>query len=112
MRVYVAGPISKGNVVANIRSAIDAAESIRQAGHFPFVPHLTTFTWYFLHIDKLSLDDTSWSDWNLSWLECCDILVRLPGESIGSDREVAFAKSKGIPVMMGITQLFDYFEDK
>ena len=104
LKVYIAGPISKGNVVVNIRTAIDVAEIVRQQGHFPFVPHLTTFTWYFAHIDKLSLDDSSWAAWNLAWLDCCDAVIRLPGLSSGSDKEVEHAEKLNKPVFYGLDQ--------
>lgn len=97
-RVYVAGPISKGNAVRNIRKAIEVAEVLRRAGHFPFVPHLTTFHWYFLYMNELSLDDSSWRNWNFSWLECCDYMIRLPGESTGSDAEEVRAREIGVQV--------------
>lgn len=102
LRVYVAGPISKGNTVLNIRKAIEVAERIRRRGHYPFVPHLTTFHWYFLYIDSLSLDNSGWHGYNLAFLKVCDVLVRLPGESTGSDMEVDYAKSLDIPVYEGL----------
>lgn len=102
LRVYVAGPLSKGNVVGNVRRAIDVAQRLKDRGHFPFSPHLTTFSWYFLHYDKNTLDDSAWQAWNFSWLECCDVLVRLEGESVGSDREVEEARRLGVVVFFGL----------
>ena len=35
---------------------------------------------------------------DLRLVERCDVLVRLPGDSAGADREVAHARRRGIPV--------------
>jgi hypothetical protein len=87
MRVYVAGPYSKGDVVLNVRNAIAAADTLLAAGHTPFIPHLT-------HLWHLVSPKTyeEWLAIDLDWLKCCDALVRLPGESSGADREVVYAR--------------------
>lgn len=107
LRVYVAGPISVGDLVLNVRNAIIAAERIRVRGHFPFVPHLTAFQWYFLFPQNHTLTADSWKHWNESWLAMCDILVRLPGQSAGSDAEVKFAREQNIEVFLGMEAFMD-----
>jgi hypothetical protein len=42
---------------------------------------------------------------DLALLACCDIMVRLPGESKGADLEEQFAKSKNIPVLYNLDAL-------
>jgi hypothetical protein len=99
VRVYVAGPYTNGDTEANVASAIDAADALLLAGHAPFLPHLTHF-WHLRHGHQ-------WSEWlalDLVWLEQCEALVRLPGESPGSDREVERARELGIPVFGGVDE--------
>lgn len=92
-RIYVAGPISKGDRRRNIANAIHAAEQLMQAGAHAFVPHLNC-EWDDRH--RHSLEE--WLEYDFAWLALCDALVRLSGESEGSDREVAEAWRLGIPV--------------
>ena len=98
--VYVSGPLFchgtaavDVNPITNVRRALEVAEELKAYGLVPYVPHLTLF-WaammgeqpreYWLALDK-------------AWLARCDYLVRLPGESLGSDEEVAEANWLGIP---------------
>jgi hypothetical protein len=39
-----------------------------------------------------------WYEWDLHALLKCDALLRMPGISVGADREVEFARAHGIPV--------------
>ena len=64
MKVYVAGPYSKPVPWKNTRKAIDAAEALFDAGHIPYVPHLSHY-W-----DQVYRRE--WSDWmrlGMAWLE-------------------------------------------
>lgn len=98
MRVYIAGPITKGERTENVRNAILAGEQVRRAGHAPYVPHLD-FLWGLLvpvaYPDWLALDH--------EWLKVCDALIRIPGESPGADKEVEWAMAQGIPVYFGVS---------
>lgn len=93
MRVYIAGPYTLGDVVANVRQALDAADEVLKVGHTPFVPHLNHF-WHLVHPGPYE----QWIAWDAAWLPLCEALVRLPGESRGADGEVALAAKLGIPV--------------
>ena len=93
LRVYIAGPLSQGDQLLNIRNAIQAADKVLELGHTPFCPHMN-YTWHLI----CPHDTATWYDWDLCWLELCDILIRLPGDSWGSDQEVKFAQARGIPV--------------
>jgi hypothetical protein len=44
----------------------------------------------------------------LNFIPKCDCLLRLAGESEGADREVAFAKQRGIPVFYSITEVLEF----
>lgn len=100
--VYIAGPYTKGDVAQNVRNAILAADRLAKAGYVPFIPHLTHF-WHLLCPHEWEF----WLEQDLHWLEACDCVLRLPGESIGADREVEHAQELGIPVYLSIGQLHD-----
>ncbi len=90
--VYVAGPYSSDPVMGT-RAAIAAANAIWAAGGAPYVPHLTLL-WSF--ISPLPYEE--WLELDLIWLDRCDMLVRLPGESSGADGEVRHAEQECLPV--------------
>ena len=92
LKCYVAGPYSVPDPVANVAKACKFAGWLLDRGYNVFVPHLNML----LHM----MEQRSWDDWlniDLEWLEKCDCLIRLPGESKGSDLEVAAAKERHIP---------------
>ena len=96
-KVYIAGPYTKDDVAQNVRKAVLAGDRLAQAGYVPFIPHLTHF-WHLLcpHL---------WAFWmiqDMQWLEACDCVLRLPGESVGADREVERAQELGIPVYSSV----------
>lgn len=97
MRVYVAGPYTKGDTAENVGLALIVAEELLARGHTPFVPHLTHF-WHF----KFPHPAKFWYEYDLLWLEQCQGLLRFPGESVGADREVERAKQLGLPVWFDI----------
>jgi hypothetical protein len=43
---------------------------------------------------------------DFDWLRACDVLLRLPGESSGADREAALAREFGIAVFEGFSTGF------
>lgn len=101
LMVYVAGPYSRGLFDENIANVADAADKLASAGLVPFVPHTLTFLWAVRHQRPADF----WYEFDLKWLERCDMLLRLPGESSGSDREVKEALELGIRVFTDIDEL-------
>lgn len=100
LRVYVAGPYT-ADPDACTRAAITAGNELLDAGHAPFVPHLAHY-WHTLHGPR------GYEDWmriDLAWLRAADVVLRLPGESAGADREIALAQELGIPVVTEVTSL-------
>ena len=93
MRIYIAGPYSRGDVAQNVRRAVDAADRLRNMGHTPFVPHLSHF-WHMAHYRT----EEDWYAWGLEWLRQCEAVLRLPGESKGGDAEVLEARRLGMEV--------------
>ena len=101
MRVYVAGPLTKGDQLLNIRSAVEAGDRIQDAGHTVFIPHLSA-QWHMLRPHGYEW----WMRWCMDWLGVCDVLLRLPGESSGADREVERARELGIEVFLDFSDAF------
>lgn len=99
-RIYVAGPYTQPDPAANAARAVEAANRIFDAGYWPYIPHLTHF-WH----PQIPRPYEDWMALDLVWLEVCDALVRLPGDSPGADREVAQAQELGIPVFRGVGAL-------
>lgn len=97
MYIYIAAPLTKGHRIANIRAAIDAAERIAVRGHQVYIPHLYDL-WELIHPHNYEF----WMEQDFRWIVKCDILVRLPGESLGADREVEFATKRNMPVFHGL----------
>lgn len=101
MRIYIAGPYSKGDVAMNVRDAVYAANYVAHTlGHVAFVPHLTHF-WHMLIPGEYEF----WLDQDREWLKVCDAVLRLPGESSGADQEVALAGELGLPVYRAVMEI-------
>jgi len=100
--VYIAGPYTVGSVEENIANAIDAAENLARANFFPYIPHLNHY-WD----KKYPHDYEFWMEQDMEFLRRCDLLLRLPGDSPGADREVASAKGAGIPVYTNLERLIE-----
>lgn len=110
MRVYLAGPITKGDLAHNINQASQAFERLALAGLSPFCPQWSAFAGPCsrpYHIKQVvgiaapqpnKLTHADWLRVDLDWVACADAVLRLPGESTGADQETAFARGRGIPV--------------
>lgn len=103
--IYIAGPISKGDLMVNARAAFEAADACVVLGLHPFVPH-ALFPWH-LHSPK---DYEWWMEYDRVWLEKCDALLRIPGESPGADREILTACTAGLPVFYDVGSVRDWVQ--
>jgi len=93
MYIYVAGPYTKGDVVLNVRFAIQEGDYISRLGHYPFIPHLTHF-WHMVQPHEYQF----WMEQDAQWLKKCDAVYRIKGESSGADIEVKQAQELGLIV--------------
>lgn len=100
MKIYIAGPYTKGDVIQNIRNAVEAGEKVAALGHTPYIPHLTAF-WHILYPHDIDF----WYSYDIEWLKCCDAILRLPGESHGADVEVKVAAGSGMIVYHSIKEI-------
>jgi len=106
MRVYIAGPLESGpDPAANVRRALDAATALLDAGLVPYVPHLTWF-WNESHPRPRE----TWLALDREWLSTCDAVLRLPGESPGSELEELWARELGLPVFPSLGELLTWAE--
>ncbi len=99
--VYISGPLTKGNVFGNIHHAAVAANHLMKLGYHPLTPHLVA-------LQEIVMPDLGYEDYmalDLAWITRCDAVLRLPGDSPGGDREVEFARERGIPVFYSIEEL-------
>lgn len=80
MRIYIAGPYSKGDIAQNVRNAIYAGSYVSTTlGHTVFIPHLLHF-WHMLIPQPYEF----WIKQDLEWLKVCDAILQLGGESAGA----------------------------
>lgn len=96
-RIYIAGPYTKGDVAQNVRNAIEAGHMVIEAGFVPYIPHLSHF-----HHMLYPEDYETWIAIDFIWVDVCDAVIRLPGESSGADREVDLAKRQGKWIFYGV----------
>ncbi len=94
--VYIAGPYSAHPTRCSA-FAMDVWEGLRRANVHAVCPH-----WSMQQDTRHTLTHEQWITFDLALIERLkpDALVRLPGSSDGADQEVAFAESRGIPVMI------------
>lgn len=99
-RVYIASPYTVGDVAVNVKTQLDVANELADLGYFPFAPLL----FHFQHMaHPRPYED--WINQGVSWLLCCDALLRLPGESKGADNEEKIAKLLNIPIFYSVEEL-------
>lgn len=104
--IYVAGPLTMGDVFNNIRNALEAAEVLADLGFTPFVPHLF-YAWHMVFPHEYEF----WMKIDSQFLSCCQAILRLSGKSSGADREIEQAQREGIPVFHDVIKLVRYFEE-
>lgn len=99
-KVYIASPYSVGDKSSNVRRQIAAGDVLMSNGFTPFLPLLSHY-----QNEMLPRPETDWLANDLEWVDACDVLVRLDGQSIGADTEVQYAVTNGIPVYYGLEDL-------
>lgn len=100
LRVYLAGPISKGDVWENIYLGLKWGRALLKDGFAPYIPHLDAYLT--LHPGTAPENEPDqWKsllEWDLEWVKVSEAVLRLPGVSTGADLECERAESEGIPV--------------
>jgi hypothetical protein len=134
-RVYIAGPITKGDMLSNIRQAESAFLTLARAGFAPLCPHWSVFCgssvrevvdqWErssgLVEVDRVRAtanalpSGTTHADWmgiDLAWVAMADAVLRLPGESVGADAEVSHAFAHSVPVFHCVADLIATFSPR
>jgi hypothetical protein len=119
-RVYIAGPISQGELWKNVNQATEAFIQLAKAGLAPFCPQWSVYAkkcgnanWgnadrticYGTRNGNDEMTHEEWIRLDLAWVSVSDAVLRLPGASTGADREVDHAVRLGIPVFYTIEVL-------
>lgn len=107
IKVYIASPYTKGDIAVNVKTQIDVVDVLMDLGFAPYSPLYSHFQ-HMAHPRPY----TDWVEIDLVWVEVCDCLLRLPGESHGADGEVKLALELGKPVFYAINELVDYYGTK
>jgi len=95
MKVYIAGPYTKGDVAQNVANATRLADYLANLGYTPYLPHLTHF-WHMMYPRPYEW----WLKYDMEWLRECDCVVRIFGDSSGADKEVSCAGELGKDVFI------------
>lgn len=93
VKCFISGPYSQGNINENVRNAMMTFDRLVDAGLAPFIPHLYHYQ------DIMSPRDyNTWLSLTIEWINVCNCLIRLPGDSAGADLEVEIAKQHGLRI--------------
>ena len=101
IKVFISSPYTIGDIAQNVRRQIDAVDELMNNGYVPFAPLYSHFQ-HMIHPRPYE----DWMSVDFEWVRVCDCILRLEGESSGADREVALAKSLGIPVFYSFEELY------
>ena len=129
-RIYLAGPISRGNLADNVNQATAAFVALAKAGFAPWCPHWSVYSKpcrsdsgvcdnggyiregaCLVTGTRNGNEEMSHADWlgvDLAWVEVADAVLRLPGESTGADQECAYARHVGIPVLHSVAEVLGF----
>lgn len=125
LKVYVAGPITKGDLAHNVNQATAAFVTLAKAGLAPFCPHWSVYSKPCIQTgtpadpESMTLccgtvsgnDQMTHADWlgiDLAWVTASDALLRLPGESKGADLEEFEAVKWGVPVFRSVDEVIEW----
>lgn len=100
--VYIASPYTKpeGKQEENVLKSLEVADKLIKMGYIPFTPLLSHYM-----EQSFPQDYETWMKLDFEWLEKCDCVLRLPGDSSGADREVKRALELGIPVFLKMEEM-------
>lgn len=99
-RVYVAGPMSKGDKEANVVNGMRVGAKLLELGYAPFVPHLSYY-----HDSVFPQDYETWLEMDFAWVSVSQAVFRIEGFSFGADRECALARILAIPIVTSFEEL-------
>jgi len=104
IKVYIASPYTLGDVAVNVKAQLDMANVLMDKGFAPFAPLYSHFQ-HMAHPRPYQ----DWIELDLVWVEVCDCVLRLPGESSGADGEVKHAEELGIKTYYSVEELCEAY---
>lgn len=100
IKIYIASAYTIGDTSQNVRNQLTAFHFLLSNGFMPFAPlflHFYAITYPITYADCMK--------YCFEWLDSCDYLLRLDGESKGADMEVTMARELNIPVFYSFQEL-------
>lgn len=107
-KVYIASPYTLGDVAKNVKAQIDTANDLYELGFNVFTPIVAAHFQHMVHPRNWDF----WLELDYEWIDVCDCLLRLDGESAGADLEVEYAKRKDKKVFYNIVDLEYYYMNR
>ena len=107
IRVYIAGPMSNGGAGYDLERINDAIRVHLRLINDGFVPHCPQLTMFCELMFPGTVSYTEWMALDRNYIDDCDIVLRLPGESKGADNEVQYAQSRSKTVYYSLYELQD-----
>lgn len=104
--IYIASAYTKGDAALNVRANLLAANAIAAKGFVPFAPLLYHF-WHLITPQPYEF----WTKLDFAWIDRCDALIRLPGESSGADAEVLYARKLKLPVFCCVEEFLEKYPE-
>ena len=107
LKIYIAAPYSadtEEEQIKNTEVVIDAALTLFQKGHFPYIPHLTHWVDKRAKETEIAMEYEDYMKWHRPWLEACDAFLYL-NSSKGTDLELQIAKDLGKPIFYSVDEV-------
>lgn len=110
--ILIAGPYRSGTdgdparIAANLERLEEASAPIFRLGHVPMIGE-----WVALPILRTLDPAADGADGDVMYetarrlLQHCDAVLRLPGASVGADKDVEIARERGLPVYFSIDEI-------
>jgi len=103
-KIYIAGPMSSGDLMVNVRNGIEVARKLRKAGINYFLPH-TDILEHLVYPEPAEV----WLKHDFDWIDACDALFRMPGYSSGASQEVNYAYRTDTPVHYDLDKVINIY---
>jgi len=100
-RIYLSGPITKGDRQRNFDQAAAMMHTLIACGYAVMNPMLSMAL-----PASDAIDHATWIENDLPWINAAEAVYRLPGESVGADMECDYADAHGIPVYDSLAVLW------
>ena len=109
LKIYVAGPYTGDTIEQieeNVTKAMEVGLRIWKKGHFPYIPHLTTWPDILARELGIEMDWEDYMKWHAPWVDACDSLFLL-AESKGALLELQRAVEAGKSIFRTLDEIPD-----